>query len=65
MLKTQLPKDIEGTFIEWLLFPGYNPRKELITNFLNKVRIHIDNLIGNYDNLKLIGNFNPKWTKNK
>ena len=37
MLKTQLPKNIEGNFIElslrskkWLLFSRYNPRKELI-----------------------------------
>ena len=67
MLKIQLPKNIEGTFIEvnlgskkWLLFSGYNPRKKLIINFLNKVGIHIDNLIGNYDNLILIGDFNSE-----
>ena len=64
MLKTQLPKDIEGSFIElnlrskkWLLFSGYNPRKELITKFLNIVGIHIDNLIRN---LILIGDFNSE-----
>ena len=67
MLKTQLPKNIEQTFIElnlrrkkWLWFSGYNPRKELITNILNKVGIHIDNHLGNYDNLILIGDFNSE-----
>ena len=67
MLKTQLPKSMKGTFTElnlrskkWLLFSGYNPRKELTIIFLNKVGIHLDNLIGNYDNLILIGDFNSE-----
>ena len=45
---------------KWLLFYGYNPRKELITNFLYKVGIHIDNFIVNYDYLILIGDFNSE-----
>ena len=68
-LKTQLPIDIEGIFIElnlrnkkWLLFCGYNPRKQF---FLDNVGIHIDTFRGNYDNLLLIGGFNSEMEKEK
>ena len=65
--KTQLPIDIDAIFIElnlrnkkWHLLCGYNPRKELITIFLDNVGIHIDTSMGNYDNLILIGDFNSE-----
>ena len=67
ILKTQLPNDIEGIFIElkirnkkWILFAGYNPKKERIAQFLGNIGISLDNLIGNYDNLILIGDFNSE-----
>ena len=70
--KTQVRKDIEGIFIElkiknkkWLLFSGYNPKKELITNYLNEVGFHIDKLLGNFDNLILIGDFNSEMEEEK
>ena len=70
--KTQVRKDIEGIFIElniknkkWLLFSGYNPKKELITNYLNEVVFHIDKLLGNFDNLILIGDFNSEMEEEK
>ena len=71
-VKTQLPIDIEGIFIElnvrskkWLLFCGYNPRKELKTIFLDNVKIHIDTFMGNYDNLILIEDFISEMEEEK
>ena len=62
-----LPKDIEGIFIElnlrnkkWILFGGYNAKKERISYFLNHVGQAIDKFIGNYDNLLLIGDYNSE-----
>ena len=56
---------IEGVFIEfgkrnrkWILFGGYNPQKEHISYFLNHIEQSLDKLIGNYDNIILIGDFN-------
>ena len=71
-LKTQLPTNMEGIFIElnirnkkWLMFCGYNPKKELISNYLNNVGIDIDNLLGNYDNMIIIGDFNSEMEEEK
>ena len=62
-----LPTDIEGMFIEinlrkkkWLIFGGYNPHKEHIAYFLDKVGGSIDKYISIYDNLLLLGDFNTE-----
>ena len=47
------------------MFYGYNPRKDLITIFLDNVRIHIDTFMGNFDNLILIGDFNSEKEEEK
>ena len=63
-LNHNLPKNIEGIFIEinlrkkWLLFSGYNPNKELISNFREVIGNSLDTFIGNYDNLLIMGEFN-------
>ena len=66
-LKTQLPTNMEGIFIElnirnkkWLMFCGYN-----LTNYLNNVGIDIDNLMGNYVNMIIIGDFNSEMEEEK
>ena len=65
-----LPKNIEGLFIEinlrnkkWLLFGGYNPKKENISNFLFHIGKSLDTFIGNYDNLLFLGDFNSEVTE--
>ena len=57
-----LPKNIEGIFIElylrknkWLLFGGYNPNKEFISNFLDFIGNSLDTYIRSYDNLLIMG----------
>ena len=65
-IKTQkLPGDIEGIFIEinlrnnkWILIGGYNPQKESICYFLTQVSKELDKLLGNYDNILMLGDFN-------
>ena len=63
-LKSQMPADIEGIFIEinirkikWVLMGGYNPQKE-ISYFLSHVSKGLDKYLGNYDNILLLGDFN-------
>lgn len=60
-----LPNDIEYLFIEirlrkmkYLLVGGYNPHKELSTYFLGHISKALDQLMGNYDNILLLGDFN-------
>ena len=62
-----LSGDIEGLFIDitlrkkkWLLFAGYNPKKEYISPFLSHVGKSLDNLMGKYENLLLLGDFNSE-----
>ena len=62
-----LSGNIESIFIElnlrktkWLLTCGYNPHKENISYFLSHVSKELDTLIGNYDNLLLVGDFNSE-----
>ena len=62
-----LSDDIEGLFIDitlrkkkWLLFAGYNPKKEYISPFLSHVGKSLDNLMGKYENLLLLGDFNSE-----
>ena len=64
-LKSQLPADIEGIFIEinirkikWVLMGGYNPQKDNISYFLSHVNKGLDKFLGNYDNILLLGDFN-------
>ena len=72
VLKNHLPNNVEGLFVElnlrnkkWLLFGGYNPNKENISYFLNHISKDLDTLIGNYDNLLLIGDFNSQMEEEK
>ena len=65
--KNHLPSDIEGIFIElnlhkekWILFGGYNPKKERASYFLKHLSQSLDKFIGNYDNLLLTGDFNSE-----
>ena len=60
-----LPKDVEGIYIElvlrknkWILFGGYNPKKENATHFFNHVGKGLDKFLGKYDNMLLLGDFN-------
>ena len=70
-LKSQLPADIEGIFIKinirkikWVLMGGggggggYNSQKENISYFLSHVSKGLDKYLGNYDNIRLLGDFN-------
>ena len=44
---------------------GIQSKNELITHFLNNVGSHIDNVMGNYDNLILIGDFKSEMEEGK
>ena len=64
---TEWPIELEGIFIEinlrktkWLLFSGYNPHKQLISQFLCSLSKCIDKLINKYDNIVLLGDFNSE-----
>ena len=66
-MKNHLPDNTEGIFIElnlrkkeWILFGGYNPKKECMPNFLNQIGKELDKCIGNYDNMLLVGDFNSE-----
>ena len=66
-INNTLSSDIEGLFYEiklrnkkWLLFLGYNPDKANISYFLNHAGRNIDSLIGLYDNIMVIGDFNSQ-----
>ena len=45
---------------KWLLFTGYNPKKEYIFLLLTHIGKSLDELIGDYENLILIGDFNSQ-----
>ena len=45
---------------KWLIFVGYNPKKEHIAPFLSHVGKSLDYQIGKYENLILIGDFNSQ-----
>ena len=67
ILTTKLPNDVEGLFIEfnlrnkkWILFAGYNPKKERISHFLNNIDTSLEKFIQTFNNLLLIGDFNSE-----
>ena len=64
---TEWPSDLEGIFIEinlrkikWLLFGGYNPHKQIISQFLYSLSKCIEKLMIKYDNIVLLGDFNSE-----
>ena len=64
-------KKMEGIFIElnlrkskWLLFGGYNPKKENIAHFLKMVGAGLDHYMPKYDNFLLLGDFNSEMCEN-
>ena len=66
-LKTNLPGNVEGIIFDmyirnkkWLIIAGYNPNKEQIGSFLCHVGKSLDYLIGKYENLIIIGDFNSQ-----
>ena len=55
----------EGFFIElklrntkWLLFRGYNPKKEFIVKFINNLESALSKHMHNYDNIIVMGDLN-------
>ena len=65
-----LPNDVESIFIEirvrktkWLLVGGYNPKKASIAYFLDSISKQIDKLLGNYDRLIILGDFNSAMSE--
>ena len=66
-LKCQLSNDVEGLFLElnlrkkkWVIFVGYNPKKQRIFHFLENIGTSLDKFIETFDNLLLIGDFNSE-----
>ena len=66
-LITDLPENVEGILFDmnirnkkWLIIAGYNPNKEHIGSFLCNVGKSLDYLIGKYENLIIIGDFNSQ-----
>ena len=64
-LKTSFSK--QGIFIEinlkkrkWLIFGGYNPNKSFITEYLSELSTQMDILLGSYDNVLIMGDFNSE-----
>ena len=60
-LRGHFPKNLEEIFLElnlkiskWLLLGGYNPNKENIAYFFNRVGLRIDHYMPKYDNLILL-----------
>ena len=72
ILKVQLPENIEAIFTEfklrnkkWLLLGCYNPKKEYISYFLDHIGRNLDNLIGNHENLLIIGDLNSQMIEDE
>ena len=60
----------ESIFVEinfrkkkWLIFASYNPHKSNISNHLHHLSKGLDNYIGNYDNILLLGDFNSEFSE--
>ena len=59
-----------GIFLElnlrkskWLLFGGYNPHKDSISNFVNTLEPILDTYLPSYDNFLIFGDFNSEKTE--
>ena len=48
---------------KWILFGGYNPKKEQAPFFFRHLGNVLDKYIGKYDNLLLLGDFNSEITE--
>ena len=62
--------NFEGIFFEinlkkskWLVFGGYNPHKDYITNFLDQLGPCLDHYMSKYDNFILLGDFNSEMSE--
>ena len=58
---------IEGFFVElrlrkntWLLWSSYNPKKNVIANYLKCIGRNLDSQLGKYENFILMGDFSVK-----
>ena len=66
----KLPGNVEGMFIEmivrntkWLIIPGYNPRKENTSYFLNHISNDIDKVLADYEHFLILGDFNSQMSE--
>ena len=64
-LSHKLPKNVEDILVEitirktkWLILGGYNPIKDNISYYLSQISKEIDQLLGNYENILMLGDFN-------
>ena len=48
---------------KWLIYASYNPHKSNISNNLHHLDQGLDNDIGNYDNILLLGDFNSEFSE--
>ena len=62
--------NLEGIFFEinlkkskWLVFGGYNPHKDNISNFMNQLGPCLDHYMPKYDNFLLLGDFNSEMSE--
>ena len=69
-IKCQLPSDVEAIFLEltirkskWLIIGTYNPHKEGISYFLDKIGNQLDKLLPKYENILLLGDLNSAVTE--
>ena len=49
--------------VKWPLFGGYNPHKDNISNFVRQLDPIVDIFLSTYDNLLLLGDFNPETSE--
>ena len=49
---------------KWLICASYSPHKSNISNDLHHSSKGLDNYIGNYDNILLLGDFNSEFSEN-
>ena len=62
--------NFDGIFFEinlkktkWLVFGGYNPHKDYISNFVNKLGPCLDHYMSKFDNFLLLGDFNSEMSE--
>ena len=55
--------DINFRKRKWLICASYNPHKSNILNHLHHLSKGLDNYIGSYDNILLLGDFNPEFSE--